>query len=178
MSYLFLSCTCPSGRCAPSSFAASHRAFPPAERMGNAVFPLSLLPPPPSSPVPLLYSSLKYTWWRGLSLVEEESKLKLFPCVYVLLSACSCEQTLRLWSWIFLGVSREIHFGKGNSGLTFDFFIWVWLFSICWIPHVTYNSISLLFRSLFAQPSVHVLVAIFTMKRGRIVLSHSFTLEG
>lgn len=57
----FLSCTCLGGRdLKPTPLPFPHRAFPLVELMGNAIFPPSLLPPPPSSPASLfLYSSGK-----------------------------------------------------------------------------------------------------------------------
>lgn len=53
-SFSFFSCTCLAGRdLQPAPLPFPHRAFPPVELMGNAVFPPSLLPPPPSSPASL-----------------------------------------------------------------------------------------------------------------------------
>lgn len=124
-SFSFLGCTCLARwGLQPAPLLFPHHAFPPVELMGNAVFPPSLLPPAPSSPASL---SCTAQWWRKnpywKRFEERSSENSGSVSVRFLLSACSCEQALSLWSWIFLGVSREIHFGKGSSGLTFDFLI-------------------------------------------------------
>lgn len=53
-SFSFLGCTCLAGKdLQPAPLPFPHRAFPLVELMGNAIFPPSLLPPPPSSPASL-----------------------------------------------------------------------------------------------------------------------------
>lgn len=94
----------------------------------------------------------------------------MFSCLPVPASRRSAFEAGFSWE------SAEIHFGKGSSGLTFDFLIWVGLFSICCIPHVTYNSISLLFLNF--STSLHFIFKWLSSPwKEAEILSHSFTLE-
>lgn len=160
-SFLLFICTCLAWNDLQATLLFPYLAFSLVELMGNAVFPPSLLPLPPSSPASFACTAQ----WKALNkkdwVKKEQDKLQVFPCVCFLQFACSRKQALSFWSCIFLGISREINFGQGSSGLTFDFLIWVWLLSICWRPHVTYNTRSMRFLSFSARPSVNILLAIY-----------------
>lgn len=108
-------------RSATGSSATSPHTFPPLELMGNAAFPPSLLPPPPSSPAPSCTAPCKIPTGEDLER-EEGAGSAYFPvCISCWLpvpaSRRSASGAGHAWD------SVEIRFGKGSSGLTFDFLI-------------------------------------------------------
>lgn len=62
-------------RSATGSSATSPHAFPPLELMGNAAFPPSLLPPPPSSPAPSCTAPCKIPTGEDLERGGEQALL-------------------------------------------------------------------------------------------------------
>lgn len=76
-------------RSAASFSATSPHAFPTLELMGNAVFPSSLLPPPPSSPAPSCIAPCKIPNGEDFERGEQAPVISLcaFPTSRLLLQA-------------------------------------------------------------------------------------------